>query len=132
MPALAGSKTPAVKLMAADKINGQCDDIRHKQSVDDDGCGARIKADNQRQSGDELQKRNNNGNQIDENRWKKVISINNFSKFGRCDDFMETGIDKGQTNNPACRQFDPAVVDDVPKAIIQPDSPPLSKPENRR
>ena len=132
MPALAGSETSAVKFMAADKINGQSDDIRQKQTVYHNGCGTRIKADNQRQSGDKLQKGNNNGNQIDGNRWKKVISVNNLGKFGRRSDFMETGIDKRQTENPACRQLDPAVIYDVPELIIQPDSPLLSSPENRR
>ena len=132
MPALAGRETATIKLMAADQIKGQRDDIRHKQRIDDDGSGARIKADNQRQSGDQFQKGNNNGNQIDRNRWKKVISVNNLGKFGwRCN-FMETGIDKRQTENPACRQLDPAVIYDVPELIIQPDSPLLSSPENRR
>ena len=118
--------------MAADKINGQHNEIGHKQSVDDEGCGARINADHKSQSGDEFQKGNNNGNQIDENRREKVISVNNFGEIGRRYDFMETGIDKGQAENPARRQFDPAVADYGQSEIIQPDSPPLSSPENRR
>ena len=118
--------------MAAEKINGQHDDIYHQQTVDDDGSGARINADNKGQSGDEFQIRDNDGNQIDENRRKKVISVYNFGEIGRRCDFMETGIDKGQAENPARRQFDPAVVDYGQSEIIQPGSPPLPSPENRR
>ena len=92
--------------MAADKINGQHDDIYYHQSVEDDGRGARINADHKGHSGDEFQIRDNDGNQIDENRRKKVISVNNFGEIGRRYDFMETGIDKGQAENPARRQFE--------------------------
>lgn len=132
MPALAGRETATIKFMAADQIKGQRDDIRREQRIDDDGSGARIKTDNQRQSGDQFQKGNNNGNQIDRNRWKKVISVYNFGKLGRRCNFMETGIDKSQTENPTCRQFDPAVIYDGLQAIIQSDSPLLSSPKNRR
>ena len=96
--------------MAADQIDGQRDDKSQQQPVDDNGRWAWIKADDKSRSGNEFYKRDDNGNQVDKNLREKVISVNNIGKFCGWYNFMVTGVDKGDSQNPACRQFDPAVV----------------------
>jgi hypothetical protein len=67
-------------------------------------------ADDKCKSGNKFYKRDDNGNQVDKNLREKVISVNNTGKFCGRYNFMVTGVDKGDPQNPARHQFDPAVV----------------------
>ena len=118
--------------MAADQIDGQDRDKSQKQGVNDNGRWAWIKADDKSKSGNEFQKGDDDSNQVDEHFRKKVISVNDFSKIRGGNDFVETGIDKGKAQNPAHRQFDPAVVFYGLSHLIQSDALPLPSPEVRR
>ena len=96
--------------MAADQIDGRRGDKSQKQAANDNGRWAWINSDDKGEPDNEFEKRDDNGNKVDGNFRKKVVSINKFGEIRGGYDFMETGIDKGETQNPARRQFDPAIV----------------------
>ena len=118
--------------MAADQVDGRRGDKSQKQDVNDNGRRAWIKAHNEGASANEFQKRDDNGNQVDENIRKKVISVNNSGEIRGGYNFMETGIDKGEAQNPARCQFDPAIAFYGVSPIIQLDTPLPPSPEIRR
>ena len=96
--------------MAADQIDGRRGDKSQKQAANDNGRWAWIKADDKRKTGNKFRKRDDDCNQVNEHFRKKAISVYDFGKIRRGNNFVETGIDKGETQNPARRQFDPAIV----------------------
>jgi hypothetical protein len=118
--------------MAAEQIDGQHRYKSQKQRINDNGRGAWIKADDKAKSGKEFEKWQHDGNQVDKNPREKIISVNNFGKIFRSYNFMVTGIDKGESQNPARGQFDPAVVFYGLSPIIQRDTLALPSPGSRR
>ena len=118
--------------MAADQIGGQHGDKSQKQGINDNGRWTWIKSYNKGKSGNEFQKWDDDSNQVDEHFRKKVISVYDFSKIRGRNNFMETGIDKSDAQNPSHRQFDPAVAFYELSHPIQSDTLPLPNPEIRR
>ena len=96
--------------MAADKIYGKSGNKNHQHGIDDQGGRPGINPDDEGKPCEKFQERYDDGNQVDEHGREKVIPVNNFSKSGRRQNLVITGIYKGQPKYPANRQFDPAVV----------------------
>ena len=118
--------------MAADKINGKSGNKDQQHGIDDQCGGPWIKTDDQREPCDKLQEGHKNGNQVDEKGREKVIPVNNLCKNGRRQNLVITGIYKGHTKNPTCRQLDPVVTKEVSEGLIQLDTLPFPSPDSRR
>ena len=118
--------------MAADKIYGKSGYKDQQHGIDDQCGGPWIKTDNQGEPCDKLQERHNDGHQVDQHGREKVIPVNNFCKNSRRQNLVITGIYKGYTKNPACRQLDPVVTKESSNGFIQLDTLPLPIPESRR
>ena len=132
MSHLAVGKTTTIELMAANQIDDQGDNKAEQHEIDDQGRRFRINAEDERKAADQLHKGDRNGHQVDQNRRKQIIAIDDFGEIRRRGNFVETGINKGQPENPAGRQFHPAIGDDESEQLTQPDILSLSKPETRR
>ena len=118
--------------MAANKIDGKSGYKDQQHGIDDQHSGPWIKSDDQGQPCDKLQKRYNNGNQVDEHGREKIIAVNNFCKSSRCQYLVITGIYKGRTQNPAGRQFNPVVIMEGFDEFIQLDGLLIPIPGSRR
>ena len=118
--------------MAAEEIYGKGGYEYQQHGIDDQRGGSWIKPDYQGQPGDKLQKRHNDGNQVDEDGREKVIPVDYFCKNSRRQNLVRTGIYKGQAKNPACCQLNPAVIIEGLDEFIQLDVLLLPIPESRR
>ena len=67
--------------MTSDKVDGQHRYKSQQQAVDNDGGRAGVYADNQRQAGNQFQKRECDRNQVDENLGKKAVAVHYFGKI---------------------------------------------------
>ena len=107
--------------------------IKNQQhAIDDQRSRFWIKTDDQGQPRNKLQERHDDGNQVDEYGWKKVITVNNFCKISRRQYFVVTRKYKDRTKDPAGCQLDPVVIIKSFDEFIQLGGllPPI--PENRR
>ena len=118
--------------MATDKIYGKSGYKDQQHGIDDQCGGPWIKTDDEGEPCDKLQERYNDGHQVDEHGREKVISVNNLCKNSRRQNLVITGIYKGHTKNPACRQLDPVVTKEGFDEFIQLDTLLLPIPESRR
>ena len=96
--------------MTPDNIDSKADNEDQQHSVNDQRGGAGIYANDQGQTGYEFNKRQDDGGQVDKGCREKTVAEYNFGKSCGCQYFAVTGIYKGCTEKPACRQFNPAVV----------------------
>ena len=118
--------------MASDQIYGQNNDKHYQQAVYDHDGRTGIDAQDQGQTGNKFDERHHNGDQIDDPAGKEIIPVDDFCKISGRQDFMIAGVDKGQPQNPAGSQFDPAIFQKIFLQIIQQDNPSLPSLENRR
>ena len=125
-------KTTTVEFMAAEEIYGKGGYEYQQHGIDDQRGGSWIKPDYQGQPGDKLQKRHNDGNQVDEDGREKVIPVDYFCKNSRRQNLVRTGIYKAHTKNPTCCQLNPAVIIEGFDEFIQLDALQLPIPESRR
>jgi len=102
-------KTAAVKFVPAYNIGGKADNKGQQHSINDQSRGARIYADDQCQTGNEFNKRQNDGGKVDNGCREKIVAEYYFSKVCRSQDFAVTRIYKGCTEYPARGQLDPTV-----------------------
>ena len=73
-----------------------------------------------------------NGNYIDELTGEKIIAINKFGKFRRCQYFVVTRIDECGSQQPTCNQFDPSATKNTIYASTQLETLYLPSQENRQ
>ena len=118
--------------MTTDKIYGKRGYKGQEHAIDDQCGGPWINPNDQGQPRKKLQERHNDGNQVDEHGWEKVIAVNNLCKNSRRQNLVITGIYKGYTQNPAYRQLDPVITKEGCDGFIQLDALLLPIPESRR
>jgi len=76
-------KTTAVKFMATNKIYGKRGYKSQEHAIDNQ-CGRPwIKSDDEGEPREKLEERHDDGNQVDEHIWEKVVPVNNLCKKGR-------------------------------------------------
>ena len=118
--------------MTADEIYGKRGFKSQQHAIDYQWGRPWIKSDDEGEPREKLEERHDDGNQVDEHSGEKVIPVNNFCKNSRRQNLVITGIYKGYTKNPACRQLDPVVTKEGFDEFIQWDALLLPIPESRR
>ena len=131
IPGILNRKTTAIEFMPPDEVNRKQDDKRHQQGIDDCNSGSGVHAENQRKGRHEFQKRQDDGNQIDEHVGKQIVAIYYFCKIRRQKNLIVTRINEGQPEYPTGCQFHPAILKYPLDLLNQWGSPLLPTPGNR-
>lgn len=117
--------------MPPDEVDRKKDDKCHQQCIDHYNSGSGVDAEDQSKRHHELQKRQNDCNQIDERMGEQIVAIYYFCKIGRQKDLVVTCIYECQPEYPTGCQFQPAILKYALNLLNQWGSPLLPSPGNR-